>query len=73
MFKPWKGQAKALLATDAPRAQNNLSKLLTALSAITAPVHIFGKGAGAWGSDENYKYTWLAAATTGGGKELENR
>ena len=34
--------------SDAPHAQDTLSKLLTALSAI---VHIFGKGAGARGGD----------------------
>ena len=40
--------------SDAPRDQDNLSKLLTMLSAIAAPskfVHTFGKGAGARGSD----------------------
>ena len=40
---------------DALRAQDNLSKLLTALSTIAAPsskfVHIFGKGADARGGD----------------------
>ena len=37
--------------SDAPRHQDNLSKLLSALSAIAKFVNIFGKGAGARGGN----------------------